>query len=85
MKAAFKHLRQTKKRTALNKMKKNAVKDLRKKIQKLLAEKKADEAKKLAPLFYKAADKAAKTFTITKNKAGRLKSRLMATIKKAGV
>lgn len=85
MKAAFKHLRQTKKRTGPNKKKKDAIKDLRKKIQKFLAEKKVEDAKKLAPSFFKAVDKAAKTHTIAKNRASRLKSRLMATIKKAGV
>lgn len=78
---AYKAVRQIKKRTLRNRVKKDAIKDLAKKIKKFVAEKQVEEAKKLMPLFYKAADKAAKTRVITKNKAARLKSRLMAKLK----
>lgn len=81
-KAAFKHLRQTKKRTARNRIRKEKIKDLRKRIQRFLTEKNLEEAKRLVPLFYKAVDKAAKTRAIAKNKADRLKARLMKQIKK---
>jgi small subunit ribosomal protein S20 len=81
-KASFKALRQTKKRTVRNRTRKEKTKDLRKKIQKFLAAKNIEEAKKLMPLFYKSVDKAAKTQVITKNKASRLKARLMAQLQK---
>jgi len=76
-KSAKKALRQSKKRGLANLKKKNAAKGIIKKIEKLIAAKKVEEAKKLIPLAYKAVDKAAKTGVIKKNAARRQKSRLM--------
>jgi small subunit ribosomal protein S20 len=81
-KSAFKALRQAKKRTLRNRLKKEKIKSLAKQIRRLLQENKLEEVKKLVPLFYKVVDKAAKTHTIAKNKANRLKSRLMTKINK---
>lgn len=81
--AAYKALRQTKKRTIKNRHVKDEIKDLKKKIRKLLEEKKVDEAKKLVAQFQKIVDKAAKVQILTKNKANRLKSRLMALIRRS--
>ena len=52
------------------------VRDITKKIKKLLLEKKKGEAARLLPDVYKAIDKAAKGNTIKKNTASRKKSRL---------
>lgn len=54
-----------------------------KKIKKLVAEKKATEAKAMLSSAYKAIDKSAKIGYIKKNNASRKKSRLSALIKKA--
>ena len=81
-KSAKKALRQSKKRASRNLKKDKAVKDVIKKIKKLAAAKKIEEAKKLVPLAYKAIDKAAKTGVIKKNTASRKKSRLMRLFRK---
>lgn len=60
----------------------NAVRDISKKIGRLIAEKKIKEAQELLPQAYKALDKAAKENTIKTNNAARNKSRLSALIKK---
>lgn len=78
--SAIKALRQSKRRRTQNLTRKEAFRDALKKIKKLLAEKKIDEAKKLIPLAYKALDKAAKTNVIKKNTASRKKARLMGLI-----
>ncbi|MDO8600243.1 MAG: 30S ribosomal protein S20 [bacterium] len=80
--SAAKALRQSKKRRVQNLTRKEAFKDALKKIKKLLSEKKADEAKKLIPIAYKALDKAAKTNAIKKNTASRKKARLMKLFRK---
>ena len=76
IKAAKKSLRQSKRRKARNIRKKDAVKDLVKKIKALLVQKKNEEAKELLPAIYKALDKAAKTGVIKKSNASRRKSRI---------
>ena len=76
IKAAKKSLRQSKRRKARNIRKKDAVKDLVKKIKALLVQKKNEEAEKLLPAIYKALDKAAKTGVIKKSNASRRKSRI---------
>ncbi len=81
-KSAKKALRQSKRRAIANLKRKRATKDIVKKITKLVAAKKLDEAKKLIPLVYKALDKAAKTGVLKKNTAARKKSRLMRLFKK---
>lgn len=79
--SAKKALRQSKRRAIRNLQKKKAIKDISKKIKKLMAAEKPEEAKKLIPLAYKAMDKAAKTGLIKKNAASRQKSRLMKLFK----
>jgi small subunit ribosomal protein S20 len=80
-KSAKKALRQSKRRQVQNLKRKKAMKDAVKKIRKLVAAKKTEEAKKLIPSAYKAIDKAAKTRVINKNAASRQKSRLMRLFK----
>lgn len=75
-KSAKKAQRQSKRRQVFNLRRKRAYKDALKDIKNLVAEKKKEEAAKLLPKLYKALDKAAKTNTIKKNKASRLKSRI---------
>ncbi len=57
-------------------MKKDKIKTVRKEIQKAISLKDTELAKKKLAEFFKALDKAAKTHTISKNKASRLKSRV---------
>ncbi|PIZ76887.1 MAG: 30S ribosomal protein S20, partial [Parcubacteria group bacterium CG_4_10_14_0_2_um_filter_7_35_8] len=57
------------------------IKDLEKRIKKLLIKKKNAEAEKLLPQIYKALDKAAKRNVIKKNKASRRKSRISRSIR----
>lgn len=82
-KSAKKALRQSKKRRVRNLLYKRKMKDLIKKVKKLLSEKKIKEAKSLLPQFYKAVDKAAKVGVIKKNTAARKKSRLTKLIQKS--
>ena len=85
IKAAKKHLRQSKRRKIFNLKRKNKIKDLVKQAKILIAWKKIDEAEKLLPQIYKALDKAAKANTIKKNTASRKKSRIARMIgKKSG-
>ncbi len=81
-KSAKKALRQSKRHAVANLRRKKAMKDIAKKIGKLVAAKKTEEAKKLIPLAYKAIDKAAKTGVIKKNAAARKKSHLMKLFRK---
>lgn len=71
---AKKALRQSIKRAALNKAKKDAFRDAIKKTNKAAS---AEEAKKMVITAQKALDKAAKHGTIKKNTAARRLSRLM--------
>jgi small subunit ribosomal protein S20 len=75
-KSAKKALRQNKTRRVRNLRKLDVLRDTIKKIKKLVAENKKEEAIKLLPLAYKALDKAAKTGVIKKNTSARKKSRL---------
>ena len=74
--SAKKALRQTARRRAQNLKRKDAYKNAAKRIKKLAAAGKTEEAQGLIPELYQALDKAAKTNVIKKNKASRLKSRL---------
>lgn len=80
--SAKKALRQSKRRRTRNLKRKEAYKSALKKIRRLLAAKKTDEAKKLVPEAYKAIDKAAKNKVIEKNTAARKKSQVMRWLKK---
>lgn len=53
-----------------------------KKFQKLISEKKVEEAKALVPSLYKALDKGAKRKYIKANTAARYKSRIMIALRK---
>lgn len=81
--AARKELRKTKARKAKNLSQSKQVKDLMKKIQKLISEKKVDEAKKLLSQTYQAIDKAAKNGVIAKNAAARRKAVVIKSISRA--
>lgn len=82
-KSAKKALRQNKTRRARNLRRLDVLRDTIKKIKKLIAENKKEEAIKLLPFAYKAIDKAAKTGVIKKNTSARKKSRLTKFIAKA--
>ena len=73
--SAKKALRQNKRRKVNNVMKKDAYKKALKSFKQAASEKKTEESKDLLSMLYKSLDKAAKTNTISKNKASRLKSR----------
>jgi len=79
--SAKKALRQSIRRHKRNLQKKEAIKELVKKIKKLAAAGKVEEAKALLPQAQKAIDKAAKSF-LHKRAASRRKSRLFAGINK---
>lgn len=81
-KAAFKALRQTKKRTIANRQVKLTVKKIIKETLALKDKTKVAEALRRA---YKIIDKAAKKGVIKKNAAARKKSRLVKNLKKAGL
>jgi len=83
-KSAKKALRQNKKRRLRNLRRLEAMREIIKKIKKLIQENKKEEAKKLLPLAYKAIDKAVKRGVIKKNTGARKKSRLTRLINKAG-
>ena len=78
-KSAKKALRQSLKRHQKNLQKKEAIKTLIKKIKKLTAAGKIEEAKALLPQTQKSIDKAAKSY-LHKRAASRKKSRLLAHI-----
>ena len=74
--SAKKALRQSLRRKIRNTIKKDAYKTAVKAVRKFVSDGKIDDAKHALSRAYQALDKAAKTHTIRKNKAGRLKSRL---------
>ena len=73
--SAKKALRQNITRRRRNIERKEAIKSLVKKVRKLIALQKKDEAAGLIPQLYKAIDKAVKTGVMKKNTAARRKSR----------
>ncbi|HAE36932.1 MAG: 30S ribosomal protein S20 [Candidatus Nomurabacteria bacterium GW2011_GWF2_35_66] len=75
-KSAKKALRGSLVKKAANDRSKKAIKEAVKNIEKLLKEKKKDEAKKLLPSAYSVIDKASKKGVIKKNTASRKKSQL---------
>ena len=80
-KSAQKALRQSLRRQKRNLERKEAIKDLVKKIKKLAGKGKTEEVKALLPQAQKAIDKAAKSY-LHKRAAGRRKSRLFAYVNK---
>jgi len=81
-KSAKKSLRKSRKRRIENLKIKEKIKKIKKEIKKLVQENRAEEAKKLLPLFYKALDKAAKRGTIKEGKANREKSKIAKLLSK---
>jgi len=81
-KAAFKHLRQTKKRTTQNTAVKNKLKAVVKAARKAIAAKNKGKATETVKKAVKALDKAAQNKVIKKNKASRFKSRLTSQLNK---
>lgn len=75
-KSAKKALRGSLVKKAMNDRNKKAIKESTKNIEKLVKEKKKDEAKKLLPNAYSVIDKACKRGVIKKNTASRKKARL---------
>lgn len=81
-KSAKKALRQSLKKRRLNLVRQKAITDILRKIKKLKAEGKKEEAEKLLSLAYKAIDKAVKRKIILKRTASRKKSRLVKFVRK---
>lgn len=75
--AAFKALRQSKKRNLRNKERKDSLKKLLKQARRSIEDKKADEALELVKKSIKILDKLAQRGVIKKNTASRKKSRLV--------
>ena len=74
--SAKKALRQSVRRHRQNLKRKEAATNAVKSLKKILETGKSSEAPEALRVLYAALDKAAKTHAISKNKAGRLKSRL---------
>lgn len=83
LKSSKKDIRRIARRTANRKPFLRNAKMFAKKVRKLVAEGKINEAKDFLPLAFKAVDKAARKNIYHKNKASRIKSRLHAAIAKA--
>ncbi len=81
IKSAKKALRGSQKKAVFNLRKKRAMKDSIKTVDKLVLDKKKDEAQSKLSEAYKAIDKATKRGILKKNTASRKKSRLAKTIK----
>jgi len=80
---AKKALRQSKKRYERNKVVRDELHSLRRKLRKLLEAGKLPEAKQLMPTLDKKADKAVTKGIYKRNKVARIKSRAMASIRRA--
>ncbi|MEK7160431.1 MAG: 30S ribosomal protein S20 [Patescibacteria group bacterium] len=75
--SAKKELRKGLKRRSFNLRRQKTMKEMIKKIKKLVQAGQKDEAKKLVALAYQAIDKAAKNGLIKRNNAARKKSQVM--------
>lgn len=80
--SAKKALRQSKRKKVQNSKRKDAFRMAIKGFRQAIAAKEFDKAKELLPKVYQTLDKAAKSNTIKKNKASRLKSRLSVSLGK---
>ncbi len=74
--SAKKALRGSLRKKKVNDQKNKRMKDEIKKVERLVKEKKVDEARKLVSVVFKAIDKAAKSGVIKKNNASNKKSRM---------
>lgn len=82
--SAKKALRASKRKRVFNLRREAAIEGPLRQFKKLLAAKKADEAKALISTLYQALDKAAKTGALKANTASRRKSRLMKAVARLG-
>lgn len=82
IKSVKKALRGSERKRKVNLVRKDTLKKTLKKMSKLVATKKADEAKAYMKEVQKALDKSAKTGVLKKNTASRKKSRIAAQVKK---
>jgi small subunit ribosomal protein S20 len=80
--SAKKALRASKRKRVFNLRRKNVLQDETKKVRKLIAAGKKDEAIKMMPQVHQAIDKAAKRGVIKKNAAARTKSRIAQALAK---
>jgi small subunit ribosomal protein S20 len=83
IKSAKKALRVSKRKKVLNTARKEAMRGAVKKLEKMVAQKKTEEAKKALPAAYQAIDKALKRGVIKRNNAARKKARLSALVNRA--
>lgn len=83
IRSSKKDIRRTKVRTQRNKAKKSRIKSLKKRVTEALAKGDTQAVQQAYNKFASAADKAAKSNAIHKNKASRLKSRMAAKMAKA--
>lgn len=85
LKSAKKRLRQSQKRQVGNVKRKDAVRDIKRQVKKILSagQVSPEQLNELTSKFYQAVDKAAKQGTFHANKASREKSRLMGLVKTA--
>jgi small subunit ribosomal protein S20 len=80
--SAKKAIRSSARKRLFNIARKRKMSEVIKKVRKLKLARKVEEARALLPLAYQAIDKAAKTKFIKKNKAARMKSRLVKFVNK---
>lgn len=80
---AKKALRQSAKRAERNMLLKNEMHSLRRRFRKFIEAGEVKEAEGMIPELYKKLDKMAQKNIFKKNKSSRLKSRLVATLKRA--
>ncbi len=81
--SALKRVRQTKRKTEFNKIRRTRLKNVVRTMRRLLEKKDVDGAQQALPNTYSMIDRAAKWGIIKKNTAARYKSRLTIRIKKA--
>ena len=81
-KSAQKALRKEGRRRARNRIYKEKMKTLVKKVKGLIEEKKTEEVRKILPQLYKILDKSAKVGVIKKNTASRKKARITKRVNK---
>ncbi len=79
--SAKKRLRQNKKRAKLNRERKKDLKEVTKRMDRLLEEEKKEEAEELLPDLISLADKASSKGPFHKNKAARIKSKYSRRVK----
>lgn len=75
-KSVLKNIRQTERRTAINRANRSAVRTEIKKLEALIAAGKLDEARQLLPRVYTSLDRAIQKRVLHENTANRYKSRL---------